>query len=160
MLIRQATHEDAADIASLNEIFVDVTSPMDHQRCLELLALSSYCLVADEGDRLLGFVMAMRSGSPYDNGNYQWFEARVQNMVYVDRIVLASDTRGRGIGVALYDHLGSLAVEDGCTVMTAEMNILPPNDHSLYFHAKQGFVEQGQRVLDSGKTVSMQWRNL
>ena len=40
--------------------------------------------------------------------------------------------------------------------MTAEMDIDPPNEHSVYFHKKSGFVEIGQRTLDSGKRVSMQ----
>ena len=93
MKIRSANAADAVQIADLNDVFVSVTSPMDAQRFLELFELCSYCLVVDDGEQLLGFVIAMRNGAPYDNGNYQWFEARVRNMVYVDRIVLAADTR-------------------------------------------------------------------
>ena len=85
MKIRSANPTDASQIAELNEVFVAVTSPMDAQRFLELFDLCSYCLVIDEGERLLGFVIAMRNEAPYDNGNYQWFETRVRNMVYVDR---------------------------------------------------------------------------
>lgn len=160
MKIRQASEADAAQIAALNEDFVAVTSPMDEARFLALLALSSYCLVVAEGDRLLGFVIAMRNGAAYDNGNYAWFDERVQDMVYVDRIVLASDARGRGLGGNLYDELASVARADGCKVMTAEMDIEPPNQHSLYFHSKRGFTEHGQRALDSGKRVSMQCHDL
>ena len=156
MKIRSASEVDAAQIAELNEVFVSVTSPMNQQRFLELLKLCSYCLVADDGKRLLGFVIAMRNSAPYDNGNYQWFEERVLDMVYVDRIVLASDTRGSGLGHQLYDQLSRLALADGCKVMTAEMDIEPPNTHSLHFHSKRGFIEEGQRVLEGGKRVSMQ----
>ena len=102
----------------------------------------------------------MRNEAPYDNGNYQWFEKRVRDMVYVDRIVLAADARGQGLGHQLYDALSTMALADGCKVMTAEMDIEPPNTHSLRFHTKRGFVEQGQRVLDGGKRVSMQCRPL
>ena len=160
MRIRSANPNDASQIAELNEVFVAVTSPMDAQRFLELFDLCSYCLVVDDGERLLGFVMAMRNEVSYDNGNYQWFETRVRNMVYVDRIVLAADARGKGLGNQLYDELTTMARADGCKVMTAEMDIEPPNTHSLHFHSKRGFVEQGQRVLEGGKRVSMQWRNL
>ena len=160
MKIRSANPTDASQIAELNEVFVSVTSPMDAQRFLELFDLCSYCLVVDVGERLLGFVIAMRNAAPYDNSNYQWFEKRVRNMVYVDRIVLAADARGQGLGHQLYDELSEIALADGCRVMTAEMDIEPPNTHSLYFHGKRGFVEHGQRALDGGKRVSMQCRDL
>ena len=160
MKIRSANAADAVQIADLNDVFVSVTSPMDAQRFLELFELCSYCLVVDDGEQLLGFVIAMRNGAPYDNGNYQWFEARVRNMVYVDRIVLAADKRGQGLGHQLYEELSTMALADGCSVMTAEMDIEPPNTHSLHFHNKRGFVEHGQRVLEGGKRVSMQCRDL
>ena len=156
MIIRKATPDDADTIASLNEVFVTVTSPMDAQRFLELFALSSFCLVAETTEKVLGFVIALKNGAPYDNGNYQWFEARVSEMVYVDRIVLASDARGQGVGGALYTYLAEIALGSGCQVMTAEMDIEPLNAHSVYFHEKLGFSEIGQRRLDSGKRVSMQ----
>ena len=114
MIIRHARAEDADAIAALNEVFVSVTSPMDSERFLELLTLSSFCLVAENSDGLLGFVIAMKNGAPYDNGNYQWFESRVPGMVYVDRIVLASDARGQGIGTKLYGYLAELAVGAAC----------------------------------------------
>lgn len=156
MIIRHATADDADAISALNEVFVSVTSPMDSERYLELLTLSSFCLVAENGEGLLGFVIAMKNGAPYDNGNYQWFEARVPDMVYVDRIVLASTARGQGIGAKLYSYLAELALGSDCQTMTAEMDIDPPNKHSVYFHKKAGFTEIGQRMLDSGKRVSMQ----
>ena len=83
-------------------------------------------------------------------------ESRVPSMVYVDRIVLASDARGQGIGTKLYGYLAELAVGADCQTMTAEMDIYPPNEHSVYFHRKSGFTEIGQRTLESGKQVSMQ----
>lgn len=156
MLIRHAMKEDAGQISALNDVFVAVTSPMNEARFLHLLALSGYCVVAEVDSTVVGFVIAMRSGAPYDNDNYRWFDTRLSEMVYVDRIVLARDSRGRGIAAQLYEHLGELAIADGCCVMTAEMDLDPPNTHSLHFHKKRGFVEQGRRVLEGGKTVSMQ----
>ncbi len=157
MLIRNATKDDAGQISALNDVFVAVTSPMNEARFLYLLGLSGYCLVAEVESTVIGFVIAMRSGVPYDNDNYRWFDTRLSDMVYVDRIVLASDTRSQGIAAQLYDCVGALAIADGCCVMTAEMDVDPPNAHSLHFHAKRGFVEKGQRVLAGGKTVSMQF---
>ena len=64
MIIRHATADDADAISALNEVFVSVTSPMDSERYLELLTLSSFCLVAENGEGLLGFVIAMKNGAP------------------------------------------------------------------------------------------------
>ena len=111
--------EDAGQISALNDVFVAVTSPMNEARFLHLLALSGYCVVAEVDSTVVGFVIAMRSGAPYDNDNYRWFDTRLSEMVYVDRIVLARDSRGRGIAAQLYEHLGELAIADGCCVMTA-----------------------------------------
>jgi predicted GNAT superfamily acetyltransferase len=94
MIVRHATADDANTITALNEVFVSVTSPMDGERFRELFALSSFCLVAEAPNEVLGFVMAMTNGAPYHNGNYKWFDDRVSDMVYVDRIVLASDGEG------------------------------------------------------------------
>ena len=69
-------------------------------------------------------------------------------------------TRGGRVWGQLYDELSAMALADGCKVMTAEMDIEPPNPHSLHFHSKRGFAEHGQRVLDGGKRVSMQSRDL
>lgn len=160
MIIRHATADDAEAIAALNEVFVSVTSPMDAERFLELFALSNFCLVAETADAVLGFVIAMKNGLPYENGNYQWFEARVPDMIYVDRIVLSSDARGQGLGKKLYCYLAELALASNCVVMTAEIDIEPLNEHSVYFHEKLGFSELGQRTLDSRKRVSMQSASL
>ena len=156
MIVRHATADDANTITALNEVFVSVTSPMDGERFRELFELSRFCLVAEAPNEVLGFVMAMKNGAPYDNGNYKWFDDRVSDMVYVDRIVLASEARGQGVGRLLYRYLSELALGACCSVMTAEMDIDPPNAHSVHFHRMLGFAEIGQRTLDSGKRVSMQ----
>jgi predicted GNAT superfamily acetyltransferase len=112
MIVRHATADDANTITALNEVFVSVTSPMDGERFRELFELSRFCLVAEAPNEVLGFVMAMKNGAPYDNGNYKWFDDRVSDMVYVDRIVLASEARGQGVGRVLYRYLSELA--QGC----------------------------------------------
>ena len=40
---------------------------------------------------------------------------------------------GQGLGHQLYDELSTMALADGCKVMTAEMDIEPPNTHSCSF---------------------------
>ncbi len=158
--LRDATLEDAPAIVALNEAVVAVTSPMDTGRFEELLGLSSHCVVAERDGAVIGFVLAMRQGAAYANGNFDWFAARLNNFVYVDRIVIAKEGRGHGLGGRLYREVAEAARPDGCLVMAAEMDLEPPNAPSLKFHASHGFVELGVRRLESGKLVSMQVKGL
>ena len=154
---RNAKSADAEIIANLNEAVVSVTSPMTAEQFLELKALSRYCLVVETSSgEVEGFIIVMTKGEPYDNGNYQWFSERYDNFAYIDRIVLAPSLRNLGVAGQLYDLIGDMAIDDGCRVLAAEMDIDPPNPHSLHFHSRYGFEEVGVRDLERGKTVSMQ----
>ena len=154
---RDAEAADAGIIADLNEAVVSVTSPMTAAQFLELKALSRYCLVVETASgEVEGFIIVMTKGEPYDNGNYQWFSERYDDFAYIDRIVLAPSLRNLGIAQQLYDLIGDVAADDGCSLLAAEMDIDPPNPHSLHFHSRYGFEEVGVRDLERGKTVSMQ----
>ena len=74
----------------------------------------------------------------------------------IDRIVLGPSLRNLGVAHQLYDLIGDMAADDGCSLLAAEMDINPPNPHSLHFHSRYGFEEVGVRDLERGKTVSMQ----
>ncbi len=158
--LRAATPQDTPRIVDLNAQVVAVTSPMDADRFAQLHSLSTHCVVAEKDGSVLGFVLAMEKGAPYPNGNYSWFSERLNNFVYIDRIVIAKEGLGHGLGRRLYAHVSDAAKVNGCTVMCAEMDLDPPNEQSLKFHAGNGFVRLGTRQLDSGKTVSMQVKNL
>ena len=154
---RSAEAADAGIIADLNEAVVSVTSPMTAAQFLELKALSRYCLVVETSSgEVEGFIIVMTKGEPYDNGNYQWFSERYDDFAYIDRIVLAPSLRNLGVAQQLYDLIGDVAADDGCSLLAAEMDIVPPNPHSLHFHSRYGFEEVGVRDLERGKTVSMQ----
>ena len=154
---RNAEAADAEIIAELNEAVVSVTSPMTASQFLELKALSRYCLVVETASgEVEGFIIVMTKGEPYDNGNYQWFSERYDDFAYIDRIVLAPSLRNLGVAQQLYDLIGDMATDDGLSLLAAEMDIDPPNPHSLHFHSRYGFEEVGVRHLERGKTVSMQ----
>lgn len=154
--LRDATLADTATIVALNEDVVAVTSPMDDARFHHLFQLSDYCIVAEKEGEVIGFVLAMKAGAAYENGNFDWFGQRLDAFVYIDRIVISEAGRGHGIGGKLYAHVAEAAKATGCTVMAAEMDLEPPNVGSLNFHEKAGFTKLGTRALDSGKIVSMQ----
>ncbi|SLN62036.1 Acetyltransferase (GNAT) family protein [Roseovarius albus] len=158
--LRDARLEDTATIVALNEAVVAVTSPMDDARFHHLFELCDYCVVAEKDGAVIGFVMAMKKGAPYDNGNFNWFDQRLDHFLYIDRIVISEAGRGHGVGGLLYTHVAEAAKATGSYVMAAEMDLEPPNVGSLKFHERYGFVKLGARDLESGKVVSMQVVNL
>jgi len=155
--IRDARAEDYPAVVKLNEAVVEQTSPMVLERLNQLVTLTSYFRVAVTVDRLVAFLLAMREGVPYQNDNYSWFTSRYDRFLYVDRVVVASEFQGCGIGTKLYRNLFSYAMQEEVPVITCEINAVPPNEVSAAFHARLGFSEVGsQWICEGRKKVSMQ----
>jgi predicted GNAT superfamily acetyltransferase len=100
------------------------------------------------------FMLAFDQDAHYDSPNFLWFRARYPRFVYVDRIVVASSTRGRGHARQLYDDLFEHALSAGHERVVCEVNMIPPNPESDAFHTALGFVEAGTASIHGGsKTV-------
>jgi uncharacterized protein len=155
--LRAAHGTDFAAICALNEAAVEFTSPMDEARLSALDALSSYHKVVSIDGVVVAFLLAMASGAPYQNANFEWFAARYPRFLYIDRIVVSPAQRGLSLASLLYEDLFRYAREAGFPLVTCEYNIEPPNEPSRLFHDKFGFTEQGRQWLDGGaKRVSLQ----
>jgi predicted GNAT superfamily acetyltransferase len=155
--IREATQDDNGVILALNRADVAHTSPMDSARLTILDELSCYHRVACIDDTVSGFLLAMRSGTAYENDNFAWFTQRYPRFVYVDRIVVSSAARGQRLGSLLYEDLFKWTRQSGIPLVTCEYNIVPVNEPSRLFHDKLGFREQGtQWVANHTKQVSLQ----
>jgi uncharacterized protein len=76
----------------------------------------------------------------YESPNYLWFRQRYRRLVYVDRVVVAPDARGRGYAGLLYADLFDRACRAGHDIVACEVNRDPPNPASDAFHAAQGFA--------------------
>jgi len=100
------------------------------------------------------FLLAFDQSAQYDSPNFLWFRSRYPRFVYVDRIVVTSTARGRGLARTLYDDLFENAVAAGHERVVCEVNTQPPNPASDAFHAALGFVEVGTAsVYDDSRTV-------
>jgi uncharacterized protein len=107
------------------------------------------------------FLLAFDQDADYDSPNFLWFRARYPRFVYVDRIVVATSARGRGLARSLYDALFEEATRAGHSRVVCEVNSEPPNPESDAFHAALGFVEVGAATIHSGsKTVRYLRRTL
>ena len=106
------------------------------------------------------FLLAFDQGAEYDSPNFLWFRARYERFVYVDRIVVASAARGRGLARLLYCALFAEAARAGHSRVVCEVNSEPPNPASDAFHAALGFAKVGSASLHDGKTVRYLLRRL
>jgi predicted GNAT superfamily acetyltransferase len=157
VVIRAADSGDFETICALNLAEVRHTSAMDVARLVELNALSCYHKVASVDGAVSAFLLAMCSGSLYENDNFAWFSKQCARFIYVDRVVVSSNSRGRGLGSLLYEDIFRHARANGIPLVTCEYNIVPLNEPSRLFHAKFGFKEQGtQWVANGTKRVSLQ----
>ncbi|MBO0905354.1 GNAT family N-acetyltransferase [Jiella sp. MQZ13P-4] len=100
------------------------------------------------------FVVAFDETGDYDSPNFLWFRARYERFVYVDRVVVAPQARGRGLARALYDSVLAAAMAADAGRIVCEINLDPPNPGSLRFHERLGFRKVGEARLAGGeKTV-------
>lgn len=99
---------------------------------------------------LLAFLIGLRPGNAYASENYRYFEARGNDYLYVDRIVVAEAARGRRVGRQLYDAVFDLARAEGRAEVDCEVNLDPPNPGSLAFHARLGFERVGEQPTKGG----------
>ena len=135
----------------MNSESVHFLSPLDHERLKRLLAQSQYHKAVTNGQRVVAFLLSFQKEAQYDSPNFLWFAGRYNSFLYIDRVVVHSDYRRKGLGELLYGDLYGYAVKSGIEYLTCEIDIEPPNPGSLRFHEKQGFVEVGTQWISNGK---------
>lgn len=150
-----ASHFD--DVLALNAASVAVLSPLSPGRLACLHGRSAYHRGLLDDGRVVAFLLGFAPGADYDSANYRWFDARYDDYLYVDRIVVADTHRGRGLAALLYSDLFAEARRRGAARVVCEFDVDPPNTASAAFHRRFGFVELGtQRIAGNGKRVSLQ----
>jgi predicted GNAT superfamily acetyltransferase len=139
---------DVAPGASLGDAVLALTTA--HARELSWLAperlqyFVAHAFAARKIGAVDAFLLAFDQDAPYDSPNFLWFRARYPRFVYVDRVVVATAARGRGLARTLYRDLFDQAARAGHERVVCEVNSRPPNPESDAFHAAHGFVEVGR----------------
>ena len=154
MEIKPAEPGDYAAVLAMNEGALPHVSSLTKSEFSVLAGQCFYFGVAWVDAAVAGFLMALRPGEAYQSLNYRWFCERYASFVYIDRIVVAPQFNGIGIGRALYADV-ERAARGVAPILTCEVNLNPPNPESVAFHKKLGFAEVGQLVADEGKLVSL-----
>ena len=141
---------DIATLLQLNAAHQRETSVLDEPAMAMLLRSACHVGVRGEGGRD-GFLIALDQDAAYDSPNFNWFKQRYPRFAYVDRIIVAGTSRGRGLARSLYEELIERAARAGHGVICAEINLTPPNPPSDAFHAALGFREVGRSVSGPGQ---------
>jgi predicted GNAT superfamily acetyltransferase len=139
---------DLSNSAALADALLTINN--DHAQELSwldsarLMHLVSEAFVTRRIGHVEAFVLALDHSANYDSPNFLWFRERHARFVYVDRIVVASLARGRGLARRLYEYVFTQAREAGHDRVFCEVNLMPPNPGSDAFHASLGFAEIGR----------------
>jgi predicted GNAT superfamily acetyltransferase len=142
---------DGADEAAVLALNNENAAELSWLEPEELSALVGTSFSASRIGDLEAFLLTFDQTATYSSPNFLWFRERYPRFVYVDRIVVAADARGRGHARRLYEDLFARAEAAGHDVVTCEVNLDPPNPTSDAFHAALGFLEVGEALIHGGK---------
>lgn len=143
-MIRQYRTDDADEVMALNEACVPEVGPMDRDKLASFEEWAPYFKVIEVEDSIVGLLIGLDQDAPYGSPNYGWFVSNVDRFAYIDRVAVAEGQRGQGWGPALYEDFEGWARKRGLPMLTAEVNVEPPNPRSVRFHQLYGFEEMDE----------------
>ncbi len=160
LALRDAREDDLDAVLAINNSAGTGILPLDAARLRRLYEEADYFRVAELEGRTAGFLLAFREHARHDSPNFRWFAERHPSFVYIDRVVIAGNMRGRGLGRVFYSDVHSFA-EVRVPLLACEVFLEPPNDAVVLFHGTYGFRELGQQVMPGiGRRVSLLGKEL
>lgn len=143
--------DDLDDVLELNQRCTPHVGTLDRARLDRIVEQCRLALRSRDGSgALAGFVLVLGEGADYDSPNYRWFAERHDAFRYVDRVAVDGAVRRSGLGRALYRAVFEHARAAGVALVTAEVNVEPPNPTSMRFHESFGFAEVGRQDTYDG----------
>jgi predicted GNAT superfamily acetyltransferase len=131
---------------------VSIFAPSHLER---VLAEAMVAWVAAVGDAVVGYLIAYAAGATYDGDEFNWFQSRSRDFMYIDQVAVAASFRRRGIGNAFYDAVEARAAREGLASLVCEVNETPPNPGSMAFHLRRGFVRVDGLSTSDGRVVAL-----
>ncbi len=145
--IRDASPTDIGRLHTINAASTPGVGAVTIGELARLQEMASLTVVAElAGGRLLGFILCMFEGTDYRSPNYRWCVDHYPQFAYCDRIAVASEARGQGVGEKLYAE-ACRRLAGSRRVLLCEVNLEPPNPGSMRFHERLGFRYVGERWL-------------
>ena len=144
--LKSAAPEVLQRVLACNQADVAFTSPLDLP---DLQGLIDQSLLALAEPASGSFLLALGPQADYASPNYRWFQQRLRNFAYVDRIVVAESQRGQGLARRFYEALEARSRAAGLLQVAAEVNSQPNNPGSHAFHQALGYKALCDRDLSS-----------
>lgn len=160
--LHPVTEADLIAVLRMNNEAVPHVSALEYPKLREFWETAPYFKAAKDAtdDSLRGFLIALTPEAEYASPNFRWFQTRYEHFCYIDRIVVASEARHLGLGQLFYRDLEAVSCSTSRR-LACEVNLDPPNDASLRFHARFGFIEVGrQKTEHDTKTVCLMVKEL
>ena len=135
---------DLEALRHLNNEHAQQLSYTDPEHFRGLIERSFFAASVNETE---AFLIAFDQQADYQSPHFLWFKKIFPRFVYVDRLATATQARGRGHAITLYDALFSAARAERYSMVVCEINEIPPNPVSVALHARFGFVKVGEQTL-------------
>ncbi len=133
----EAAH--AESVLALNAACQPEVGSLDNEKLDRFADWAPYFKVVEADGALVAFLIGLTEEAPYESPNFGWFVNKVDSFAYIDRIAVAEQARGAGIGPLLYQDFEQWAISASKKSLCAEVNVEPPNPRSLRFHEIYGF---------------------
>ena len=160
MQVTDVQSTEFEDVLALNQAAVPHVNSLEPGDIAWFAGHADYFRVARIGGDLVGFLIGLGPGLDYTSPNYRYFCRRHDTFGYVDRVVVAAAARRSGIGSQLYDDYAA-TLRGFVPVMTCEVNIRPPNESSMAYHERYGFICVATQETEGGtKEVALMEKRL
>ena len=141
---------DLAAVGLMNEEAVPAVNSLTSEELQRFADEAPYFTVARLADDVAGFLIGLDQTAEYHSLNFQYFKRTFDKFAYVDRVIVGSGARGKGLGKLLYRDFEKWARSRGLPRLTCEVNLRPPNERSLRFHDRARFHEVGRQETEGG----------
>lgn len=150
--IQAAAPADLPAILQLNQQAVPLVNSLTPQKLAGLAGLAAHFSVARLENRVAGFLIALPHTANYPSHFFNWFCQRYTDFIYIDRIVVAGESRRQGIGLALLADAETFTVGRGCSLAS---DLYASNTESLAFHQKFGFESVGEQTVNTTTVIKL-----
>ena len=125
----------------------------------ELVQGCDFVAARREGELLQGFMLGISTGKGGDNFGYQWFMARFDDFLFIDRVIVNHVDQRCGVATSLYDDAMHWCRHHGIARIVCQIHDRPPNPAARALHHALGFQEIESVMLPSRNIVTMLQRS-
>jgi hypothetical protein len=155
MEIRDVTSGDLETVLAMNQAAVPHVGSVGLGQMQKFHEQAAYFRVALADGAVAAFLVGLTPDADYGSPNFLWFRRRYEEFAYIDRVAVADGARRLGLGSALYRDFEHFFA-GRAPRLACEVNLRPPNEASMEFHRRQGFVQVGSQEIENGtKEVAM-----